>query len=280
VEQPENLKLLRSMAVALPLSPDPAEALAAGFRIPKSEMVSRLRGLREEGILLGVWGEPNPALADTDVRFGAPGAEGRFRWRGLLDSGEHIEARLRMSGVNSAQFLKAGTPPITEVGTEALLAGDQDRTCQIELFPMPRPMLTEAEERLAAALAEPLDFDPAVGLWEQVAASGQCSPAEVVQMVRRLVVGRYWRRIAARVNLGRAGWLGCGIARWTMDASSAQQAGLALAALRCTGDVWIEGTELSALFMARQSGEGRAAADEVARQWGRALARWNSLVLE
>lgn len=284
MEQPENLKLLRSIAVALPLSPDPVEALAAGFRVPKSAMVDRLKGLMADGIVLGVWGEPNPALQGGDSTIGAPGATGRVRWSGRLEGGEAIEAVVNMAaGTNNANFLKAGTPPIIEQGVEALLGADQDRTCLVEMFPTPWEPLNDVEERLVRALVRPLAFDPAEGLWEQVGAAAKAGAGESVMQIRRLVIRRYWRRIAMKVNLGRAGWNGCGLARWTMDPMTAREAGAALAALRCTGDVLVlpeSKGNLVALFMAMQADEGRRAAEAVSRQWGIAMERWESVMLE
>lgn len=265
------------MAVALPLTPDPVEALATGFRLPRRELAARLAGLREEGVLLGFWGEPNPALAGTETRFGGTGV---LRWAGRLESGELLESRTDLNaGANTTVFLKAGTPPIVEEG-DALLHPDQDRTCQIEQFPLPRQPLQAVEERMAAALSVPLSFDGGTDLWEQAGSAAGCTAGEAVMVIRRLVVNRHWRRLAAKLNLGRAGWLGCGVARWEMDTATARQAGAALAALRCTGDVWIEEGALAGLFIARREDEGRKAAAEVARQWGRPVARWDSLMLE
>jgi DNA-binding Lrp family transcriptional regulator len=264
---------LRSVAVALPLTPDPWEALAMGFRVPRAEVVSRWEELAGSGVIRGIWCEPNPALRGWQSTLTSARPEaGELRWSARLrgSSGEALAAWAAPGEAPAGtRLLKIGIPPVLAESVEELLGRSDDLTMRVEPMAPPPIPLGPSEAAVRTVLVEGLAVTAGTDLWIQIASAARVDPATASTAVRRLLMGRWIRRFAVRVGWERAGWNGIGLATWRLaDPVLALQAGEALAVLRGVGDVLVEPDgHLKALFVARGAGEGERAARAIAAQW-------------
>ncbi|CAN5426216.1 hypothetical protein BH09SUM1_BH09SUM1_04060 [soil metagenome] len=236
--------LIRSTSVAMPFDEDPWAALARGLRKDRAEIVDVIGRWQREGVLRGVWGEPNPT----------PTPERRY--------------------------LKVGFPMNDAATVQEMLAQGNDRTYVVQQYP-PAPPLTEDEREIATALNVPMTVETDKAFWPQVACGKDLRADD---LAKRLVIAKVWRRFALRFNLFRIGMRGCGRAEWNFDSESeAAMAGEALVALRCTGDVKLRRTNgshaLTAIFISRKSDIGEQAAEAIAIQWARPV-NWAPLNIE
>lgn len=284
-------KLLRIAASALPVDADPIGSLARGFRVDRATVNDLLQGWQREGIVSGVWGEPNPipgsGIEALAARFEA--ASPVVRWRaesseGAMES-QLVRGALPDGAWPAIRLLKAGLPlDLDTDGAERLLHPTEDRTLMVGGEERAQGELSEAEEAMRTALAEPMPIDPSNDdLWSQVGSRCGLEGERARLVARQLVLRRVWRRFCLRVAPWRAGWRGTGLAVWEFgDEPMALQAGSALASLRGTGDVALRGPAaaggsgfaVTALVMGREDGAGEQAACTIANQWNRPLARW------
>lgn len=267
MEQPEIQKLLRSGAAALPLTADPWGALANGLRLTREDLGSALNQLSARGIVLGWWLEPNPARQDFADGTALP----VLRW-----SSSSYRAQLPASG--PARWFKVGLPLVLEETVEALLGPDPDRTYRVEEALPPPPH--EPHRPLVEWLSVPRPADVFTSPWDAAGEAIGMDPADVVSVIRRLIIHRIVRRFSLRVAPAAAGWNGCGLAEWELPPEIAPQAAESLAAIRATGDVWTSPRGVHALFLARTADLSRATAEAIATQWSRPLARWQPLAIE
>lgn len=294
-KQPETRRLLQSAQVAMPLTEDPLADLAGGLRQDRKALEGALRDLHESGGVRGVFGEPNVAMAAAREQFteasAEPPREGRgtvIRWQGRDPEGRSHWSRFWMEAGDSAdacrsagRFHKSGFQLSFRDGPEELLRPGNERSLLVRGPALPMPeQLPRPAKRLADMLFRPVPFDPEEVLWPQLARAARIDAAEVLPALRYILRTGLFRRFALALSPTALGWRGCGLAVWTFgEAEEAliPQAAAALAALSGTGDVARRGPELHALFLGREPGTGETAAGEVARQWGRPLARWVDL---
>ena len=295
---PELLKFIRSTSVALPFDRDPWAVVAGGLRVERPLVLRYLRDLMAEGALLGVWGEPNPAIDEgqevlMEFEEAPPDkAEGAVvRWKARRREGGWLGSVMALvrspgAGARARRFLKAGFALTFNDDPGALLLPDEDRTRLLtgERFHLP-PMSYE-EAVFSDQLFAPVRFNPEEPLWEWIGRGSGFGEEEARLLARRLVYHQVWRRFALRYDLGRLGWKGCGLATWEFPEGEgvAQEAAKALAALRGTADVALREpreaggpVRLMALWVGRGEGDGESAAREVARQWSRPLAGFEAV---
>ncbi len=289
LKQPETRRLLQSAQVALPLTEDPLGDLAAGLRMERRAMEEGLALLQREGAVTGFRGEPNPHLAgarETLVQSDAPPTRSPgeiIRWTGQGSKDQWCRSAMRLQESPdgaSSRFLKVGFLLSFEDGPERLLDAGGERSLLTQGEPMEMPPLPGDAAKLVEALVHPVRFDPSADLWKQIAGAAEMERAGVRPAMRYLLQAGVIRRFALALSPAALDWQGCGLACWDFQEVGRHllpDAGRALAGLRGTGDVVQRETELHALFLGREPGIGETAAREVARQWGRPLARWDSL---
>lgn len=270
-------KLVRSSSVALPLLPDPMEGLAFAMRRPKEEVCSHFIRLQREGILLGIWGEPNPELRGSQFRFstGEPEVAEQNRWFGQTETGT-IQAvhDVAEGGSLVRAFFKCGLP----LSEKPALEQSHDRSFAVgdpgETF-----VLTKEQGEICRWLMAPRQLDLSGDIWSQIGSRGGLSGKATNSLCKQLVAGRRLRRLAFRYDLERLGYSGCALVGWAFeDESELANAARALASIAGTGDVALTNpssefpANLIALFLSREKGGGATAAGRIAEQWNRPLA--------
>lgn len=279
-------RFLGSAAAAFPLTPDPWASLAHGLRLSREELAGLVDDLQRDGIIAGLRGEPNPALPSARTQLVEDASAGGIvRWEAALESGGGLVSVCSLgpgaaSDAKGLRFFKCGFTGALLSGEEGdPLAQETDRTVR------PSPDQPCAEDlppallELRDAFLEPLPLEPRADFWEWFAGGAGMEPGQARKACRDVILGGHWRRLAVAVHPTAAGLAGCGMAWWKFpNGGDANGAAAALAALRSTADVALregeEDWELSALFAGREPGSGEWAAREVARQWGRNMARW------
>lgn len=294
LEQPDALRFLQSTGVALPFDGDPWGIIASGLRFSRGQVVELLEEAIGSGIVVGVWGEPNPAVDEVREALGEFAVEpawrldgGRIvRWKARRGDGSWLASvaaigRSPGTGFQSLRFHKAGIPLLA--GGKDPLRGSADRTYVVGQEQLHLPPLSYEEVVMADRLFAPLSLDPGLDFWGQVKGDGRYDGEQTRLLARRLVYNHVWRRFALRMDAARLGWEGCGLACWQVDELQVEEAGRALAMLQGAGDVVMRAPDeenpfnLSALVLARGAGEGLRAAEQISRQWGIGLGRWTGL---
>lgn len=153
-------KLLLSARNALPLVADPWDALAFGVKLSREALAESLANLQADGVVQGVWLEPNPALAPAHSAWRLDGEIGpgeTLRWRcgaaavmalGKPVAGDFVAVR----------YFKIGQPIAAD--DSLLLHPGVDRTYRNAIEGAVLPALAEEEARLADLLFAPQRFDP------------------------------------------------------------------------------------------------------------------------
>lgn len=289
---PDELRILRSLAVQIPLHDDPWEMVGRAYGRSDEEIASLLARWQAEGLVLGVHAEPNPARPGWQeaLQFleDEPGAmltpSSPVRWKGLLPDGRWLASVLFRTGLMppwifpSLSMVSAGLPLHLE-GASTLLHRVASGTLVIRPGQEPPPVPPEPEP-----FEVPRYFPPERNFW--MWAGEQAGVRDMLEPARRMVIDGRARRFALRVDLHRAGMRGCGLAVWNLaDEANLAQAAQALVPLVVSGDVAIRRPtddipgNLVALFLAWGEQEGRGAAEAIARQWNLPLARWIPLQL-
>ncbi|MEQ8820277.1 MAG: hypothetical protein RLY93_08525 [Sumerlaeia bacterium] len=299
-DNPHCLRLLRSAQVAFPVTDSPWDDLAEGLGLSRGELEAAYSVLLDEGLIDGLWLEPNPVYPFCLERLAAsaapPPPDGALRWRGA-SGGRHLASRLWLSEpeeaqgfdgteVRSVQWFKAGfLPDLTLPEGENLLAAAQDRSMSVEGQPPEDPDFTEDHQAIWKELAAPLALPAGEDPWAAVAARTDLSPDRARRGVMENIVAKRARRLALRPVLARLGWRGTGLACWTLTAEDAPKAAAALARCAGVGDVCLRQSlstwpsNLCALFLGREAGTGLAAAEAASAKWGRKITAWYDLEL-
>lgn len=287
-------KLVRSGYTALPLERDPVGLLASAVGLDRDRCVQVLRELHDQGLLLGIRGEPNPALGSMHETlvcsakdFPPVGESGAaIRWYGKTTDGSWCFSAMwarqpAEEGSRGHDFTKLGLP----LHEGPLLVPSADRTYLVRDEEGDLPMLADSESQLADRLFSPMLIDPEKDFWLQVGEGIELPSGAVREAVRKLLRERVWRRFSFRFDMAALGYNGCGLAFWDLEEENLSDAARALAALGGTGDVCVRQScdpargNLMGLFLGREAGEGENAAESVSRQWGRPLSGWIDLEL-
>jgi len=300
LEQPETQRLLKSVSVALPFDREPFAILAAGLRTTEDAVRGTLAALQEAGLIDGLWGEPNPGLAEAHEVLQAcvtkdlnddlaPGTV--IRWQAVTGDGTTLRSVMALGappgpGFGSVRFAKCGFPLSFTEGEAHLLLPSSDRTYQVGSERVPFPPFAIQEAQVADRFLQPVRWDFSRPFWETFAAETGLSAEDGRLAARKAVLAHVWRRFAFRSGLLRHGWEGIGLARWDFRSSGeAQQAAEAISAIQVTGDVVVRSGAsagegpfyLEAVFLARPAGAGERAARRIAVQWGLPLNEWRDL---
>lgn len=279
-------RFLGSTAAAFPLTPDPWASLAHGLGLERGELAGLIDTLQEEGIVAGIRGEPNPVLPGSHALLvNDPPPGGIVRWEALLEGGGRLASVLHIGPpgkepADRPRFLKCGFAAALLSGGEGdPLGADTDRTVRVPPDQPAAQALPGALPTLRDAYLAPVPMEPRADFWEWFGHAAALEGQAARQACREILLGGHWRRLAVAVHPTAAGLAGCGMAWWHFSgAGDAGNAAAALASLRCTADVMVlpggGGWKAAALFAGRGTGEGRLLAGEVARQWGRDMARW------
>jgi DNA-binding Lrp family transcriptional regulator len=275
-------KLVKSTQSAVPLERDFWPVLARGLSMTVEELAE---AFADPAQAPRFFGEPNIALGPGAEALvtGADIPRGAIvRWHG---SGAAAIASVATLGVPSSALwpsihvFKAGLPLLTEAASPAdLLAPSRDRTMTIARGePAEAASLAGIEADLAAYFAEPRLVAPPESPWESIAAAIGADAEAVRSAIRRLVVGRRWRRFAFRFSPAALGFHAA-LAGWATGGDQATALASQLCSCAGAGDVIARapepssGISLTALFVAPRDGDAAAAADAVARESGMPLA--------
>lgn len=284
------------MAVAVPFERDPWGTVAQGLRMDRDVLVAALIELQQAGVILGVWGEPNPALVEAretlvefpDENSYQPAHGQVVRWRARKPHGGWLASitaigRSAGTGWEATRFAKAGLPLQGTGATADLLRSGADRTHLVNGDRIHIPPLEYEEVQVADRVLNPIPIDPALSFWSQLSAGIPRGEEETRLLARKLVYHQVWRRLAVRLNPAKLGWSGCGLACWKLTDEELAEAATALAAIQSTGDVVVRRAtaawpyNLSAVLLARESGGGKSAAEKISAQWGKQLGCWLDL---
>lgn len=290
LQEPSTQALLRSLRAAAPLLADPLAALAHGTGRDAATTAKVLNELQEQGVLLGLRGEPNPGLPAAKCSYALtdknePLPDGCIvRWE---TTGTAVWSGIRSLQSLSAQppgdcvvasVVKCGFPLLLPSEVEKPLEASRDRTLLVGPVVSDFVPASHAELVLGEAWLQPRLIDWSGDIWSSVGKVAGLGAAEARASVQRLIMGGIWRRFHAALSPERLGYHGCGIALWGFG-GKAGEAATSLAGLRAVAEVALlsagpSGADTMTLWLGREPGSGEWAAREVGRQWGAKLLAW------
>jgi hypothetical protein len=158
------------MAVAVPFERDPWGTVAQGLRMDRDVLVAALIELQQAGVILGVWGEPNPALVEAretlvefpDENSYQPAHGQVVRWRARKPHGGWLASitaigRSAGTGWEATRFAKAGLPLQGTGATADLLRSGADRTHLVngDRIHIPRSSTRKSRSPTASSIRSP-----------------------------------------------------------------------------------------------------------------------------